>query len=87
MGLYQRDSRGIAKILKNAEHHAIVDEFAEAIAGDIAAANPGVEPGVHSYETDRAAAAVVVAGGRARQARDGIFSRACAAHGVEMVGR
>lgn len=84
MGAYQRDTRGIAAVLKSAKTRAVVQAAAEQVADSITSERPDLEPGIHPGTSDRAVVTVAVANGALLQARDGLFTRAAASAGLEV---
>lgn len=84
---FELDSAGVREVLRSPEVRTMVDEAAQAVAGQVRAAVPAPESvAVHPYATDREAARVTVADRRAMgwQARDGILTRAAGAIGAEV---
>lgn len=84
------DARGIEAMLKSAEVARLVSEVAHGVADDVASSiDPKAEVVVDAYTTDRAAAAVTIRDVRGRiwQVRDGVLTRAAAAHGLEVTER
>jgi hypothetical protein len=86
--VFRRNSAGIDRILKGADAQAMVRQAAERIAAE-AAATSGLPVEVNEYETDRAAASVVIthALGIGSQAKDGTLTRAAASIGLEVRGQ
>lgn len=91
------DRAGVRSILKSDEFFALVEAVAEEVADYARADAPDVDgiPGdielpieVDVYETDRAAAAVILAhpAGIAVQAKHGLLTRAAARAGLEVSG-
>jgi hypothetical protein len=81
---------GIAKVLRSAQMHAVIDKAAAEIAV-IVRANPhierhGAEIAVESYETDRAAAAVLIKhpAGIGIEAKHGVLADAVVASGLTL---
>lgn len=81
---FKRDSAGIAQLLKNAEITSAVHSKAEAVAAETR--RSGVEVVVHDEQTDRARSTVTIKNSRGRllEVRDGLFTRAAVAVGLEL---
>ncbi len=79
------DHDGLAEVLK-VNSGEMVDEAARQIAADVQAAHPDAEVEIESSVSDRARASVIVKDPRAAgwQVRDGLLTRAAAAHGMEV---
>lgn len=79
------DRAGVAELLKSAEFAAAVHGVAESIRGNVEAEDVVVD----DYTTDRAASSVTVRepDALARQARDGILTRAASGAGVEVTSK
>lgn len=88
MGAFQRDSAGLAKILKSPAVAAMVKRAADQ-AASAAEATTDLPIEVETYETDRAAASVSIShpAGAATQAKHGTLTRAAAAIGVQVTER
>lgn len=87
---FSRDSKGIAQILKSPEVAAAVGQLADQVARNVQArAGTGAVVDVNEYTTDRAAASVLLVGGdaAARQAKEGVLTRAAADAGLEVTSR
>ena len=82
------DHEGIAAILKGDEMKAAIHDLAEAIAADVRDTT-GTDVVVDDYTTDRAASSVTIrdADGLMLEVRDGVLTRAAAAHGLEVTSR
>ena len=84
---YRISSPGSVLLLRSL--HRPVNQAAAKIAQSIRQQKPGARVVVDRYETDRAAAAVVVLDPRAQvwAVRDGIFQRAAATAGLTVTDR
>lgn len=81
------DSAGIREVLNSSEVRDAVHSYAERIAGDVRGSiDPDAEVVVDDYTTDRAASSVTILDVRGRlwEVRDGVLTRAAAAHGLEV---
>jgi len=86
---FELDRRGIREFLRSPEVHQMVNEAAAGIQQRVRSQlPPGTPVRVERYNTDRGAAAVVIADprGMAWQARDGVLTRAAGEMGIEVRG-
>lgn len=83
---FTRDSKGIEKILKSSEVAAAISDIANQVAANAQAQlGPNGVVDLNEYETDRAAASILVLG--SSQARDGVLTRAAAQAGLEVTSK
>lgn len=82
---YRPNSAGVSEVLHQMMRPHVHDA-AEAIADQVRAERPGADVVVDDYTTDRAASSVTIRHPRGRlwAVRDGIFTRAAAARGLEV---
>lgn len=84
------DSAGILEVLNSSAVADAIHDLTERVAGEVRNLEPdATDVVVDDYRTDRAASSVTIrdARGRLWQARDGILTRAAAAHGLEVTER
>lgn len=85
MGLTKLNYQAIGEILR-VNMRKPIDEMAAKIAANVDTGNVDAPVVVHSYVTDRAAAAITIAhpAGLAIEAKHGVLRRAAAAEGLEV---
>lgn len=84
------DHAGFRELLTGGDVRDAVVDLAESTRNTVAGSLPaGTDVVVDSYTTDRAAASVTIRDVRGKlwQARDGVFTRAAAAHGLQVKKR
>lgn len=87
--IFKLDHAGIASLLKSEAFASAVESTAERIAEEVRPQVGDKPVEVEPYETDRAAARVVIAdpAGKALQAKHGVLTKAAASVGLEVKSR